>query len=605
VIKLSDYIFQTLAKLGVKHVFLLPGGGAMHLNDSLYDCGIEYVCNLHEQACGIAAEAYAKITGNLGVALVTSGPGGTNAITGLAGAWLDSTPCLFLSGQVKRADLMGNLGVRQLGSQEIDIVSIVSPLTKYAVTITDPHTIRYHLEKAITLAQTGRKGPVWLDIPLDVQAAMINPETQPGFSLEVVAPRQEKSLAESVSKCLHLLSTAERPVLLVGQGVRLAGGHEDFLRLVDRLGIPVLTTWLGIDLIPDAHPLCFGRPGAIAPRYANFALQNADFLLVIGARMDMALTAYAHEKLARVARKVMVDIDAAEIAKMQTPIELPIIADARDFLCEMLQQAPDAPESDYRSWVERCQHWKERYPLLLAEHRTGAGLSMYLFSHLLSDLLVEGEIVAPGSSGFAAEIFLLMIRAKHRQRIFHNRGTGSMGFGIPAAIGACLASGGQRTICVEGDGGFQMNIQELQTISRLGLPIKFFVIDNGGYASIRSSQRNYFGRLVGADTTSGLTLPPLAPLAEAYGIPYVCLQNSGNLESAIEPFLQVEIENFLNAPGPGIMRVLVHPDEARIPRVASAQMPDGSMRSRPLEDLYPFLPREEFEMNMLIPTLSE
>ena len=340
-VKLSDYVIDFVARQGVKHVFFVPGGAAMHLNESLgQHRDLTYVCNLHEQASSVAAESYAKVTNQLAAVMVTAGPGGTNAITGLSAAWLDSTPVIFLSGQVKRADLKGDSGLRMLGAQETDIVSLVKPITKYAVTITDPRTIRFHLEQAVYLAMTHRRGPVWLDIPLDVQAAMIEPDSQPGFS----APKSvvdDPTLVKSVSACISLLNQSERPVLLVGHGIHSAGAREELQQLVNLLGIPVLTTWLGLDLVPDAHPLLIGRPGAIAPRGANFTIQNSDLLWMIGARMDMATTAYHHEKLARAARKIMVDIDPAEIAKMKTSIHVPVQADAKAFLRELLRQRGD------------------------------------------------------------------------------------------------------------------------------------------------------------------------------------------------------------------------------------------------------------------------
>ena len=485
-IKLSDYVIRCIAKQGVKHVFMLPGGGAMHLNDSLGSSpDIEFICNLHEQASAIAAEAYAKVTNNLGVCLVTTGPGGTNAVTGVAGAWLDSTPCLFISGQVKRADLKGDSGVRQLGVQEVDIVSIVQSITKYAVTITDPHSIRYHLEKAIYLAKSGRPGPVWIDIPLDVQAAMIEPETQEGFNpQETESYADINQLTEQVNQLIELLNESERPVIVVGNGVRLANAQAEFLELINYLGIPVLTTWLGLDLIGDDHPLCFGKPGPMAPRGANFTLQNADLLLSIGARLDMAMTGYAHDKLARAAKKIIVDIDLAEINKMKTTIHLPICADAKDFLQDVLKQREKIKPKDISNWLGYCQKLKHKYPVVLPEywHQT-EGVSTYVLAEILSEELTANDLVVPGSSGFASEIFLLCFKVKAGQRVFHTRGTGAMGFGIPASIGACIASGNKRTICVDGDGGFQLNIQELETLARLNLPIKFFVINNQGYAS--------------------------------------------------------------------------------------------------------------------------
>jgi acetolactate synthase-1/2/3 large subunit len=596
--KLSDYVMQFLAQQKVEHVFMLVGGGAMHLNDSLGGCeGLKYVCNLHEQAVAIAAEAHARVTNHLSAALVTTGPGGTNTVTGVAGAWLDSTPVIFISGQVKRADLKRDSGVRILGVQEIDIVSIVSSITKYAVTVENPQSIRYHLEKAVHLALSGRRGPVWIDIPLDVQAANIDVASLPGFVPDAEI-QPEGRLREQVAQLLALLKKAERPVILAGNGIRAAGADRLFREVVDVLGIPVLTTWLGLDLVPDEHPMCFGRPGSLAPRGANFTLQNCDLLLVIGSRLDMAMTAYAHDRMARAAVKIMVDVDDAEIRKMNTPIHLPIIADAKDFLTELKHVSGPISSLKWDAWVAKCRDWKARYPLVLEEHRERRdSLSMYHFSETLSDALAEGDLIVPGSSGFAIEIFLLCLKTKEGQRCFHNRGTGSMGFALPAAIGACIASDGKRTICVDGDGGFQMNIQELATVAGHHLPIKCFVANNDGYASIRASQTGYFKRLTGADRTSGVTLPDLGEVTKAYGLPFVRISNKANLREQIESVLQMD--------GPVICEVMVASNEDRIPRASSYIKPDGSMGSKPLEDLFPFLPRDEFRAQMIIPPLED
>jgi acetolactate synthase-1/2/3 large subunit len=599
-VKLSDYVLTRVAQTGVRHVFFVPGGGAMHLNDSLGgQTGIEAVCNLHEQASAVAAEAYARVTGRLGVAMVTSGPGATNALTGLVGAWLDSTPCLFLSGQVKRADLKGTREVRQLGAQEVDIVSIVRSVTKYAVTVTEPSSIRYHLDKALHLATSSRTGPVWLDLPLDVQAAQVEPETMAGFTPQP-SPRaaQREALTASVRRTLELLRAAERPVLLAGNGVHLARAEERFLDLVDRLGIPVLTTGLGVDLISDDHPGFAGRPGSLAPRGANFVLQNSDFLLVLGCRLDMAFSGYAPEKLARGAKKVMVDIDPAEIEKLGACIDLAIVADAADFIEEVLACAVAMPPPR-QPWIERCHAWRREYPFVLPEHRkrSDGKISTYAFSEILTEECGPNDIILPGSSGFAAEIFLVAFRTKAGQRNFHNRGTGAMGLGIPAALGACLGSDRRRTVVVDGDGGFQFNVQELATVARLALPIKFFIVNNDGFASIRSSQLGYFGRLVGADPRSGLVLPDLTRVAEAYGLRAVRIGNPADLRT--------RIREVLDLPGPVVCEVVVAPDEPRVPRLASSQRPDGTMASRPLEDLYPFLDREELRANMLVPLLDD
>jgi acetolactate synthase-1/2/3 large subunit len=590
-VKLSDYVMRRIAEQGVRHVFFVPGGAAMHLNDSLGSCaGITAVANHHEQASGIAAEAYARVTGGLGVCMVTAGPGGTNAVTGVAAAWQDSTPCLFLSGQVKRADLAGSeSGLRQKGVQEIDIVSIVKPITKYAATIIDPDSIRFHLEKALHLATSGRPGPVWLDFPLDVQPADVQPEKMQGFVPES-AVDDAATIRAGVARALELLRTAERPVILVGNGVRTAGAQTRFLELVERLGVPVLTTRLGVDLIPYEHPLCCGMPGVIASRAANFTLQNSDWLLMLGARMDFALIAYAPERLAPRAHKIMVNIDPAEIRKIGAPIDVPIAADAGRFIDAMLASCAGLPRPDRSSWLARCGDWKRRYPFALpAELVQGSGLSMYDFSAALSAALDDGDIVLPGNSGFAAEIFLTAMHARSGQRIFHNKGTGAMGFCQPAAIGACLGGGGRRTVCVDGDGGFQFNIQELETVRRLRLPIKFFVINNAGYASIRASQGGYFNRLVGADGTSGLTLPAYVKVAEAYGLEAVRIDGS-----AVIP---ARMKAVLDAPGPAVCEVVVKPDEPRAPRVSSIKRPDGSMESMPLENMWPFLSPDEMAEN--------
>jgi acetolactate synthase I/II/III large subunit len=599
-IKLSDYVIQFLADRGVKHVFLLTGGMAMHLNDSLSACpDIEYVCNLHEQACAIGAEAYAKYDNKLGVAMVTGGPGATNTITGMAGAWLDSTPMLFLAGQVKRADLKGDSGLRNRGVQEVDIVEMVSSITKYAVTVTDPNSIRYHLEKAIHLAQSGRPGPTWIDIPLDVQAMQIDPALLTGFDEQSEAQTiASRELQAKVSQVIELLKQAERPFILLGNGIRLSSALPQMRQLIETLNIPFGLTWPAIDFFPDDYPNLVGRPGPMAPRGANFALQNCDFLLTIGARLDVVCTAFAPEKLARAAKKVMVDIDAAELNKLEPFLDVAICTDAGSFLNELLPQLASVSLPDCIDWKVRCKDWTREYPLITPEHRQNDGLvSMYYFTEALCDRIDEDALVIPTSSGSAIEVFLLAFKVKANQRLFITTGLGPMGFGLPASIGGCIAHGNKTTICIDGDGGFQMNIQELETIVRLNLPIKIFVMNNGGYASMVASQSTYFKRLVGSTPETGLTLPNTQKIAAAYGI------SSSVIASQAE--LLAGIETALNSDGPHICEVMVIPDEPRQPRVSSYQKPDGTMVSKPLEDLFPFLPRSEFFDNMLIPLLPE
>jgi acetolactate synthase-1/2/3 large subunit len=593
--KLSDYVVECVRRAGVRHVFLVPGGGAMHLNDSLGRSGLELVHNHHEQASAIGCEVYAKVTGGLGAAFVTTGPGGTNAVTGLAGAWLDSTPCIFVSGQVKRADMIGDRGVRSIGVQEVDIVPIVRSITKYAITVTEPESIRYHMEKAIHLATTGRPGPVWLDIPLDVQAARIDPNALRPF--EAPTPAVQADLGQKVARAVELLRRAERPVILVGNGVRLARGQRELERVLGQLGIPVLLTWLAIDLLGDDHPLFAGRPGAVAPRGANFAVQNSDCLLAIGARLDRVLTGYSHRNFARGARKIVVDIDPAELGKLEMPIEVPVAADAREFLAELSRQWGDRAPVACEPWKQRCHQWRVRYPIVLPEHRERTGrTSVYALADVLSDELTGSDIIVSGSSGAGIETFLHAFRVRSGQRILHTTALGAMGFAIPSAIAASVATG-RRVVVVDGDGGFQFNIQELQTVARLRLPIKFFVLDNDGYSSIRTSQSGYFGRLVGADGSSGLTLPDVTRVAAAYDLPSRRIDDQRRLREGVCEVLAVE--------GPVVCNVAVVRDEDRLPRIASRPLPGGGMVSTPLEDLFPYLPRAEFLENMTVAPLEE
>ena len=599
--RVADYVMQRIAEEGVGHVFMVAGGGAMHLDDALgRRADLRYVCTLHEQAAAIAAEAYARVTHNLGVALVTTGPGGSNALTGVAAAWLESTPSLVISGQVKRADMRGSSGLRQRGPQELDIISIVGPVTKYATTIMEPESIGAVIDEAFHLARTGRPGPVWLDIPLDVQGAQVQPETLPRYhgALESRTLVDSRSLAKAVGQVIELLNTAERPILLVGNGIHTARAKDDLLALVDALGLPVLTTWAGADLLWEEHPLFLGKPGVVAGRGANFALQNADFVLSIGVRLDTALTGFDQSQFARAAAKVVVDIDPAELGKLKMDRVVPVCADARAFIRELHGHHAGLIDRDRTEWLDRCADWKQRYPVVLPQYWAETGfVNTYVFARVLSEELSGADLVVPGSSGVGIDTFWLSFAVKRGQRAFSTGGLGAMGFGIPAAIGGCLASDGKRTVTVDGDGGFQLNIQELETVRRLQLPIKFFVLSNDGYASIRSTQRNHFGgHLVGADSSSGLTLPDLSKIGFAYGIPTARLTSNSELRQGIR--------GVLDAPGPVLCEVVVDPDQGVGPRVSSVIRPDGNIVSRPLEDLWPFLSRVELASNMMVPLLE-
>ncbi|HEX8679465.1 MAG TPA: thiamine pyrophosphate-binding protein, partial [Chthoniobacterales bacterium] len=524
--------------------------------------------------------------------------GSTNAITGVAGAFLDSTPCVFISGQVKRPDMKAKTGVRQMGVQEVDIVSIVSPITKYAVTVMDPSAIRYHLERAVYIAQSGRPGPVWIDIPLDVQASTVEPAQLDGFVPETEDAAAPSFDRNAVGKVIELLNAAERPILLAGNGIRLSRAQSEFRALIERLGIPVLTTWLAVDLLPFDYPLLVGRPGVVAPRGVNFALQNSDLVLSIGSRIDFTITGYAPDRLARGAKKVMVDIDPAELNKLSGHIDLPICADAKAFINALLAEGDKLAPNDWSPWKRRCTEWKTKYPVVLPEHRRpDQRVSTYYLAEILSEELREDELIVSGSSGAGIEIFQHALTLKKGQRLFHTTALGAMGYGLPAAIGACLGTDHRETILVDGDGGIQMNIQELATVERLGLPIKMFILNNDGYSSIRTSQQRWFGRLMGADRSSGLALPDIVKVAAAYGLQTARIEDQSNLRA--------DVRAVLDTPGPVVCDVVSLPDEARIPSLSSAQRADGSLVSKPLEDLWPFLDREEFRANMIVAPLEE
>ena len=595
--KLSDYVFEFLSSLNVRDVFLLPGGGCMHLVDSLGQReDIKYICCLHEQAAAIAAEAYGQYTNHLGVALVTTGPGSTNAITGVAGAWIDSTPLLVLSGQVKRQDMLRNVGVRQMGIQEVDITSLVKPITKYAITVLEPEMIKYHLQKALYLATTGRKGPVWIDIPLDVQGSVIEENDLEDFKAPVDQQNMEE-LKSKAQRTLELLAQATRPVILLGNGVRQAGARNDFYQLIDRLKIPVLATWKATDMIPENHPLYCGKPGAVGQRGANFTQQNSDWIMTLGARLDLCQVAHNYPNFARAAKKIIVDVDGTEITKLKAfgmDIDVEVNADVGCFLRQLPPLLEEETIKDYREWLDRCLQWKKEYPVVLPEYRETTGLiNPYVLMDVLSDILEEDDLIVPGSSGACAELTQQAYRLKEGQRILNTPGLGSMGFGLPASMGACLASGKRRTISIIGDGGLQHNIQELETLSRLQLPIKIFILNNNGYGSIKAMQENHFNsRYVCCNPQSGLTLPDIRRIATAYRLKATRIENQKNLKEKVLEVIQTE--------GTIICDLLVDPDISTSPRVSSQVLPDGRIVSKPMEDLWPFLDREEFKSNMVI-----
>ncbi|MDD2762744.1 MAG: thiamine pyrophosphate-binding protein [Opitutaceae bacterium] len=591
--KLSDYAVDFLIRHGLRRIFLLPGGGCMHLTDAVGKRPeLDYVCCLHEQACAFAAEAYGEYTNAFGCALVTAGPGGTNAITGAACAWIESSPCLFLSGQAKRTDLISSqpLPVRSMGQQEVDIAAMVRPVTKYAVTVLEPAEIRFHLEKALWLATHGRKGPVWLDIPLDVQAAQVDPAAMTGFT---PPPEETRSFAPGITRALEALARARRPVIYAGNGVRTAGMIDAFRALVERLHLPVLLTWKAADFLPEDHPCYAGRPGGIGQRAANFTQQKADWMLVLGARLDLPSVAFNHANFAPRAFKVFVDVDPAELAKFKAKIDVPVCADLRRFLTELLSGATARSWPDFKDWSGRCRGWMQRFPVVLPAYRKqpAGPVSTYVLMDVLSELLGPEDVIVPGSSGPCSDIFYQAFRIKAGQRILNAPGLGAMGTGLPGSIGAALAAGGRRVVNINGEGGFQLNIQELETVRRLGLPIKFIVLDNGGYRSVVTMQRSHFqGRLVGAEPSSRLTMPDTGRVAAAYGIPALSVDSHDRLRDALAEALA--------RPGPVVCVVKTSVDEMTAPRAISEVRPDGTIVSKPMEDMWPFLDRAEFNAIM-------
>jgi acetolactate synthase-1/2/3 large subunit len=598
-IKLTDYIVQRLIEYGVKHVFMISGGGAMHLNDSVgRRKELAYICNHHEQASAIGAEGYARASGKLAVVIVTSGPGGTNTLTGVIGQWLDSVPVLYLSGQVKRETTIErcrDIGLRQLGDQEINIVDIVSPVTKFAAQINEPIEVKRLLEKAIYLATHGRPGPVWLDIPLDVQGTMIDEDALHDYNPEedlLIFDRDDFRL--KVSQTINLLKAADRPVFLAGNGIRIAGAAQSYRRLIEQMGIPVLSTFNGFDLIPTDHPQFVGRIGTVGDRAGNFALQNSDLLLSVGSRNNIRQISYNWETYARGAKKVIVDIDAAELKKPTVKPDLAIHADAGAFLQELSSQLYCKKLPSWDSWRDWCIERKKKYPVVLPEYEKASEfVNPYYFIKILCECLENDAIVVAGNGTACVVLFQAGI-VKDGQRFFWNSGCASMGYDLPAAIGACFAARKKQVVCIAGDGSLQMNLQELQTVVQHNLPVKLFVLNNKGYISIKQTQDNFFsGRHTACDASCGVSFPNISKIAAAYGLP---------AEIIVEQKAAKEkIRNILNAPGPLICEVCLADDYKFAPKLSSENKPDGRIVSKPLEDMYPFLDREEFRGNMLVP----
>ncbi len=634
-IKLSDYVVRTLADWGVRDIFMMTGGGAMHLNDSIgQESRIRYICTHHEQVAAMAAEGYSRIAGVPGVVNVTTGPGGINALNGVFGAWTDSIAMLVLSGQVKRQTCMATAGthnLRQLGDQEVDIISMVRGVTKYAALIDDPASIRYHLERGWHLCRTGRPGPCWLDIPIDVQSAQIDETTLraydpaedeaagcptlpppsgggcgsfptkenagcPTFAASSTAKVGSDTVSaggflpstSQAAEVVRRLAQAKRPVILAGSGIRHAASLDLFEQLIRKLQIPVTTAWTH-DLIASDDPLYCGRPGTIGDRAGNFTLQNADLVLVLGSRLNLRQVSYNWSSFAHDAFKIQVDVDPAELSKPLVTPDLAIASDLKLFLANLVQTLDaTAYKPHHDPWLAWCRERVSRYPVVQDRQRQpGPPLNPYYFMELLSARLAPDDVVICGNASACILPFQVM-KIRRGQRLISNSGAASMGYDLPASIGAAVARNGKRVICLAGDGSLQLNIQDLQTVVHHQLPVKLFVLNNGGYLSIRSTQKNFFGRLMGEGPQSGVSFPDFVKVGEAYGLPSIRVDCAAGMD---------QVQSALDAPGPALIEIMLDPEQEFEPRSRSKVLPDGTIVSPPLEDMYPFLSPEELAAN--------
>ncbi|MBQ6200535.1 MAG: thiamine pyrophosphate-binding protein [Prevotella sp.] len=593
-IKVSDFIFQHLVeKYGIKHCFLVTGGGAMHLNDSIgHTKGLKYICNHHEQASAIAGEGYYRACGHLAVTCVTTGPGGTNAITGVLGQYLDSIPGLYISGQIKTSTYKHTypyLNLRQLGDQEADIVSMVTPITKYAKTIYNPLDVKYELDKAIAIALDGRPGPVWLDVPLDVQGATVDESQFKEFdpAMEIIDPVKHALVDEQIKQLIDKIKTAKSPVIYVGNGVRLAKREKEFIALAEKLNIPVVTAISGSDIIWHDHKLCFGKPGICGDRIGNIMVQNSDLLIVMGTRLSIRQVSYAYDLLAPKAFKVMVDVDLAEMQKPTLNIDMPIHVNLSEFIDKMLVALESENElPKFEKWIEWGRNIEGKIPTLFDDNPDCEGYAnSYKFADELFKQLHDGDVVVTGN-GTAYTCTYQAMQVNEGVRVFANQGCAAMGYGLPASIGACVSNENGKTICVTGDGSIQMNLQELQTIVTYKLPLKLFVLENESYLAIKTTQKAFFkGNFTGSNPASGVVCPDLKRIAEAYRIPFVRVSSNEALESTIS--------EVLNAEGAMICEVKMHPEQTLFPKSASFMDKEtGKMTSAPLEKMAPFMSEE-------------
>ena len=596
-IKLSDYVANFIVSKGITHLFSVTGGGSMHLNDSFgHKEGLKSVYCHHEQACAIAAEAFARVENKIAAICVTTGPGGINALNGVCGAYVDSIPMLVFSGQVKRETTarLSGLPLRAVGDQEFDIVGSVKNMTKYAEMIVEPQDILYHLQKAYYLAMHGRRGPVWLDIPTDVQSAVIETDDLREFDEEEETPFVPE---ETIDEICRMVEQAKRPVLYAGSAIRYAAVREAFLQLVEQWNIPVVTAWNSIDVIWDTHPDYVGRGGMMGDRAGNFAVQNADLVISLGCRLSIRQVSYNYETWARAAKVVMVDIDKYELQKPTLHVDLPVWGDIADVIPRLVDKAKRA---DHGAWLSLCKAWQKKYPVITEKMcAPSKPANPYCFLKRLSERIRDDELIVVGN-GTACVAGSHSLPMKKDQRFFIQSGMASMGYDLPAALGISLASGRDRIVLITGDGSIQMNLQELQTLLTNRIPVKIFLLNNGGYQSIRLTQKSFFGKKnpVGIGHDSGdLEFPDMQKIARAYGFPYMRCDSNEKLGGAITRFLKKE--------GAGILEIVVDEGQAFEPKSSSRLLPDGKIVSPPLEDLAPFLSREELKEIMQIPMIGE
>lgn len=605
--RLADYVADFLVAHGISDCFMVVGGGAMHLNDAFgHKEGLHCTYNHHEQACAIAAEAYARVANKIAVCCVTTGPGGTNAITGVVGGWLDSIPMLIISGQVRydttaryTSQFTDGLPIRAVGDQEFDITKSVGCMCKYATMIEEPKQIRYALEKALHLATTGRQGPSWIDIPVDYQGCIIETDELPAYDpAEDVFLMPVPVNSETVKVIIEKIKSSKRPVLYAGNGIRLSGGYDEFRIAVEALGIPVATGWNSIDAIEDEHPLYVGRGGIMGDRAGNFAVQNADLVLAVGNRLSIRQVGYNWKTWAREAYVVMVDVDPAELRKHTIHVDLPVCGHAKDFFSRLLHELENekAPLFNNKEWVNACQNWKKNYPVTQPKHweEDGQHANVYAFIKELSSSLPDGNMTVV-SNGSACVVGSHNYVIKKGARFIINSAIASMGYGLPAAIGACIAIGKKTTVCIEGDGSIMMNLQELQTVITNRLPIKLFLINNQGYHSIRQTQSNLFKEhsKIGIGPESGdLSFPDFEKLAGAFGYPYYSAHSNADIKTVVAKTLAVA--------GPVFCEIFVSTEQNFEPKSATKRLEDGTLISPPLEDLAPFLSREEMLSNIMI-----